>query len=43
MPPDLVPLDELFRRLLDLIADECWKAGYLPARFRKGITEGRKP
>ena len=25
------PLDELFRELLDLIAGECRRAGYLPS------------
>jgi hypothetical protein len=30
MPPDPDPLDELFRRVLDLIAAECRRAGMLP-------------
>jgi hypothetical protein len=30
MPPDPDPLGELFRRLLDLIAGECRRAGLLP-------------
>ena len=29
-PADLDPLAESFRRLLDLIAGECRRAGYLP-------------
>jgi len=29
-PHDLSTLDELFRRLLDLISAECRRAGYLP-------------
>jgi hypothetical protein len=29
-PPDLDPLDDLFRRVLDLIAAECRRAGMLP-------------
>jgi hypothetical protein len=30
--PDLDPIDGLFRDLLDLIAAECRRAGYLPKR-----------
>lgn len=29
-PPDPDPLGELFRKLLDLIAGECRRAGMLP-------------
>lgn len=32
-PHDLDPLAESFRRLLDLIAAECCRAGYLPASW----------
>jgi hypothetical protein len=32
VPPDPVRLDELFRRVLDLISAECRRAGYLPGR-----------
>ena len=30
-PHDLDPVGELFRQLLDLIAGECRRAGYLPS------------
>ena len=32
VPPDPVRLDELFRRVLDLISAECRRKGYLPRR-----------
>ena len=39
--PDL--FDENFRRLLNLIAAECRRAGYLPRRFRPADPPGTAP
>ena len=41
--PDADPFDENFRRLLNLIAAECRRAGYLPRRFRPADPPGTAP